>query len=286
MKASSVYRAEARQALEGRWLEAALAMLVFFLLVVAANGGSSLSSIFNGVETFKLIGITLLGTSVSMIGTFFVVMPLTVGQEAVYLEVIRGKQEKIMQRMFSIGYGNLGRAIVFVLLISLIVVAITIVWVFFLAIVVVAGGWDVSSLDADLPGLLVLVTLLSMVFYVWAIVYVGYRYGMTSFLILDKPELSGVECMRESRRLMKGKCWKLFCLDFSFIGWLLLCIFFIPLFFVGPYQQAAHAAFYLDLIKDEAKTEDESLITVEITVEVDKDAEPNVDAEASDFEKI
>ena len=55
--------------------------------------------------------------------------------------------------------------------------------------------------------------------------------------------------MRESKRLMRGNKWRLFCLQLSFLGWLLLgCLTLgIGLLWVYPYQSAAEAAFYLEI---------------------------------------
>lgn len=50
----------------------------------------------------------------------------------------------------------------------------------------------------------------------------AYRYRMALYLLLEHPEMSAMQCIRESKRLMKGHKWELFVLDFSFIGWLFL----------------------------------------------------------------
>ena len=53
--------------------------------------------------------------------------------------------------------------------------------------------------------------------------------------------------------MMRGNKWRLFCLDFSFIGWILLSIltFGILLFWIMPYMQTARAEFYQDLLAQE-----------------------------------
>ena len=50
----------------------------------------------------------------------------------------------------------------------------------------------------------------------------SYRYRMAIYLLIDHPEMSTVQCMRESARMMKGHKTELFVLDLSFIGWVLL----------------------------------------------------------------
>ena len=49
-----------------------------------------------------------------------------------------------------------------------------------------------------------------------------YRYRMAIYLLLEHPEMSALECISASKRLMAGHKWELFVLDLSFIGWALL----------------------------------------------------------------
>ena len=105
-----------------------------------------------------------------------------------------------------------------------------------------------------------------------------YSYAMTPYIMAEHPSLTANEAITESRRIMDGNKWRLFCLDFSFIGWELLCalpmyagyflflnnfsgseamaisivlLLAIPLsigfFFVRPYEEAAWATFYRDI---------------------------------------
>lgn len=39
----------------------------------------------------------------------------------------------------------------------------------------------------------------------------------------EHPSLTANEAITESRRVMDGNKWRLFCLDLSFLGWELLC---------------------------------------------------------------
>lgn len=55
-----------------------------------------------------------------------------------------------------------------------------------------------------------------------------YSYSMTTFVMLDEPELTALQAITRSRQLMDGNKWRLFCLEFSFIGWKILL--FAPFF--------------------------------------------------------
>lgn len=81
-----------------------------------------------------------------------------------------------------------------------------------------------------------------------------YSYRMTMYVLHDNPELKYNGAIERSMQLMKGHKMKLFLLDLSFIGWLLLGIltFGIGLLWVGPYYCGANAAFYCNLLEEEA----------------------------------
>lgn len=81
-------------------------------------------------------------------------------------------------------------------------------------------------------------------------------YSMAEFIAYDEPEISEVETLRRSRRMMKGHKWQLFCLQFSFIGWILLSIISlgIGLLWVIPYMYVSMAAFYEDLRHEDPLT--------------------------------
>ena len=92
--------------------------------------------------------------------------------------------------------------------------------------------------------------------FLWSLLFVipgiiaMYRYAMVPYLIAEFPDLSVSEAMDESARLMQGNKMRLFCLQFSFIGWIFLSVlltFGIGLLWVTPYMQAADAAFYLEV---------------------------------------
>ena len=80
----------------------------------------------------------------------------------------------------------------------------------------------------------------------------AYSYSMAPYILADHPELTGMQAINASEFLMKGKKGKLFCLEISFIGWILLSILTcgILLLMVDPCMRAAKAAFY-ESIKDD-----------------------------------
>ena len=89
----------------------------------------------------------------------------------------------------------------------------------------------------------------------WSLLFVipgiiaTYSYSMSFYILRDNPDMDANAARKASIEMMKGNKWKLFCLELSFIGWMLLSMltFGILLLWVGPYMETAKAAFYEEL---------------------------------------
>ncbi len=77
----------------------------------------------------------------------------------------------------------------------------------------------------------------------------SYRYAMAPFILAENPDMRPLDCLRESKEMMIGNKSRLFCLEFSFIGWMVLgaLTFGIGSLILAPYMAAAKAAFYRTL---------------------------------------
>ena len=75
-------------------------------------------------------------------------------------------------------------------------------------------------------------------------------YQMTPFIMADNPDLTSNEAITASRELMDGHKMDLFLLDLTFIGWDLLNLLTLGIgsLWLNPYRNAAHAAFYRDIM--------------------------------------
>lgn len=97
--------------------------------------------------------------------------------------------------------------------------------------------------------LMQLYTVLWMLLLVIPGIVKSYSYALTPYILKDRPELKFNAAIEESMRMMNGYKMKLFLLDLSFIGWILLTMltFGIGLLFLNPYMSVSRIAFYEDL---------------------------------------
>ena len=87
----------------------------------------------------------------------------------------------------------------------------------------------------------------------WSLLFVipgiiaSYRYAMVPYLMAEFPDLGVMDAMAESKRLMMGNKWRLFCLQISYIGWSFLSMLTggIGNLWLVPYQYAGDTAFYM-----------------------------------------
>lgn len=232
MRASD-FRAAARRALSGKWLWAVLAGLIASLL-----GGID--------ESFPEFSIQIedgqvAGASVSMGQLDIDLTQLLSGQFPLWLSsilasaLVMGLVLLLLGSVISLGYARFNLDL--------------------------ADGQD-----AQLPTLFSYFPWFKTAFcarlltglyvFLWSLlllipgIIASYSYAMTPYILANHPELTAREAIARSKELMSGNRWRLFCLEFSFIGWALLSSLTMGIgsLFLTPYTQAAKAAFYRDLL--------------------------------------
>lgn len=74
-----------------------------------------------------------------------------------------------------------------------------------------------------------------------------FSYSLTPYLLRDRPELTPLQAITESRRLMDGNKRTALKLVLSFVGWWLLVLitFGLAVLYVQPYFSGAYAQLYL-----------------------------------------
>lgn len=99
-------------------------------------------------------------------------------------------------------------------------------------------------------------TLWSLLFIIPGIIK-HYAYSQAYLIYKDQTNLSpnekisSLNCITESKNLMRGHKWRFFLLEMSFIGWGILAVLSLGIGFLWlfPYENATRVAFYEDLTK-------------------------------------
>ena len=284
-KDAEYFRACARKALKNfYWYAVLVALLVGFLGAGAESTSFSFNinigdsnqveTVFNNameayerggfievLNTFTGLWIAVIVGAVSAVFGFafrlLVGSPVKLGYERYKLDLIDGdgKNVKSLFNYFKQGYG---KSIVLRLLRGLIDLAISLPAIIVTGIYVaytfgMLANRDASAIAASewtTFGLLLVATCLIAFATAVVQIIVTYRYWFCYTIMAEYPEISPVDALRNSANLMKGKKWKLFCLNFSFIGWILLagfCTCGIGTLFLTPYIDTAVIAFYDDI---------------------------------------
>ena len=95
----------------------------------------------------------------------------------------------------------------------------------------------------------------SVYVFLWSLLFVvpgivkSYSYSLTYYIMAENPDMTANEAITESRRLMDGYKMKMFLLDLSFIGWMIVGFLTcgIAMIWVGPYMSAARAELYKEI---------------------------------------
>lgn len=113
----------------------------------------------------------------------------------------------------------------------------------------------IDGAKGDIGGNIILGLLIGIFTFLWSLLFIipgivkSYAYSMAYFIKIDHPEYTATQALDESQKIMKGNKMKLFLLDLSFIGWIILgaLCFGIGTLWVTAYMEAAHAEFYRDI---------------------------------------
>ncbi len=145
-----------------------------------------------------------------------------------------------------------------------------------------ASYWNIFDAFGMFFRVLWLYILEGIFIFLWSLLFIFpgfiafYRYRQALYLLLEHPEMSALQCITESKRIMKGHKGELFVMDLSFIGWGILVglasylgytladamapsviadiLYTVGLgilvqFYVMPYMDLTYAGYYVELTK-------------------------------------
>ena len=112
-----------------------------------------------------------------------------------------------------------------------------------------------TGFTSDIGGNIVLGLLVTLFTFLWSLLFVipgivkAYSYSMAFYIKHDNPTYTWQQCIDESRKMMDGNKMRLFLLDLSFIGWIIVGVLCLGIgtLWVTPYMATAHANFYEEI---------------------------------------
>ena len=278
MRASD-FRKTAREKLAGKWGKAVLTVLAFSVIVFVL---SFIQGLFSDNENIQ----SLLSLIVAIIE-----VPLSFGLIISLFKLYKGEETGAFD-FLSLGFSNFGRAwgvtlriflkmlLPFILLIiSVVLILGGVVGLNASNIISESNPADVASMissstNGAFSGLAIVGVILYIVSFVWIIIR-SYTFQLAQIIAADNEDVSTKEAVEQSAKLMSGNRWKLFCLQFSFIGWAILAVFTLGIgyLWLAPYIQFAMFAFYKALAGDNDPVE--STGTVNDSNDVDNPIDSN-----------
>lgn len=236
MRLAADFRSIARDVLAGKWKIAVLVGLVATLLGAVEDMGPEVKVNIDASSanaSFEFAGQTIFSTGggldsdigAFLVGSFTYIMIAALIMGAVYF---------ILGSIIAVGYAKFNLNLV-----DRVEGSFENLFAYF-------TYWKTTAAARILQSIYVL--LWSLLFIIPGII-ASYSYAMTEYILADHPELSASEAISRSKQMMDGNKWRLFCLQFSFIGWSILCSFTLGIgnLWLTPYKQAATAAFYREV---------------------------------------
>ena len=257
---SSDFRAEARKRLEGKWGKVACISLAYMasLFVLGFIGG--------------LIPEKSLFNSIFSLATTIIEIPLAFGLIIAFFKLYRYEDVTTFE-FLDLGFSNFKKAwgITFRIFLKLIVPSFLLA--FSIGLIIFSGTFSlVSLLVGSSSGLSTfgafywIGCILAIVSLIW-LIFKSYYFQLAQIVAIDNPNLTSKEAVLKSKELMQNNRWKLFCLQLSIIGWIIILfiisefiivflllnpflslissiILAISMIWILPYMQFATFAFY------------------------------------------
>lgn len=236
---ASDFRAAARHALSGRWTIAVIAGLIASVLGGLSYSGSKLNVNLDSAERVHVSLQGIPGLDVPIVSGILAAWLASFVAAAVILAIVL----YVLGSVISLGYAR----------------------------------FNLDLIDGREPELNALFSdfyrfgtafcarlLMSLYILLWSLLLIipgimaAYSYAMTPYILAENPDMTAGEAIARSKELMAGNRWRLFCLQFSFIGWSILAALTLGIgnLWLTPYTHAAEAAFYRDLVPAPASDSD------------------------------
>lgn len=207
------------------------------------------------------------------VGMLFIIISLVFSLLSTYLVGARLDEHDIMQITRHLEEGNVDYAYAYVaeympkpsaqfinLVMQVVMNIVSVGFIIFILNTVRSNAPCYGNLldGFGMPVRIIVLNLLIGIFvFLWSLLLIvpgfiaAYKYRLATYLLIDHPEYSPMQCIRESKRLMQGHKAELFMLDVSFVGWAMLALLPVIGWLVEiwntPYFATTYALYYQEL---------------------------------------
>ncbi|WP_312640926.1 DUF975 family protein [Hydrogenoanaerobacterium sp.] len=278
MKLRKQIKQNARRALGGNWGKAICILLIGMSIFVIFSLLQGLTSLLLDIPDFHdtlktpgfyfddVVNVSLLSLLIASIFTvlsLIVNSPLTFGVKQWYYRLVGGESEDVVS-IFS--FFSFARLFFKAIWHDINLIVRRLLWAIPFAVVPGAiAGIAVLLLYNTQPSdlmhlggimLLMLGLLLAVIAQIFFFIFSN-RYFLSSYLIVEDPEIGVRKAIKTSIRSMKGHKSEIFVLQLSFVPWGLLSLLVLPLLYVVPYYNSSSALYAKYLIEREKLHEPE-----------------------------
>lgn len=237
-------KAQARENMLGNYGRIVVSTLLIFVVTSLVNGFFTPIISFNP-GPIQYVIYYVASFIVSMLASFFFI-----GVNAMHLHAARGKEFTYSLLAFPVQNGT-NRFLTLALVLALINFIQTIPSQLLLTATETMMASD-SSAALQSAYTVIGLSILTIVIVIICLILL-LAFSLAPYLLIDNPDMSGADALKASFRYMKGQKMKLFILELSFIGLMILGIFtlFLAYLWIIPYMEQAITVFYERVVQPE-----------------------------------
>ncbi len=278
MSTGSITKSMARESLKNNWAMAIALMLTLFAALIFSSVVEQLVRLLLNIPATIITEQNIAGetreavvanpsiystliTMVFVLFRLFFFLPLTLGQCLWHFNNAEGNQTNEMSVLFA-PYSSPKSLFKTVWFLFNIEVRRTL-WAFaffipltitLFPIVLIIMTAQLFDSDTIVLAIVLFTTAYVIVFLILYSIFIM-RYLLAPYLIISNPYLSARQAIKLSIKIMKGRETEAFWFHLSFIGWFLLCIFILPVFYVLPLFFNSRAHYARRLIEESGQKE-------------------------------
>lgn len=255
----------AKKSLRGNWGRAILILLIMIgvslllsILTGAVFGALGYENIEITADLFGTISYVIeekveAGPAiVSVLFSFIhlcIIAPLSLGVTDWALELSDGRVRPVSHIFWAFDNAAMYRSVWLEIVIAIKTGIFSALVLAIPVLLIVIGAVSGHGASAAAPILIVLGVLL-LVVAVPLIAWFSARFYAARLLLCDRYYYTVRQAIKLSVAVTRGRRWKIIVFDLSFILWMLLCVFVIPILYVAPYYMVASTLFARYLFED------------------------------------